>query len=338
MIMSFHTPEFTFHDAEQSAITRHFHPLLAAIDPEIDSLRLVRCLAHAAWQGSDWRNAPEAAGQLAKLEHAIHELSSAGALETLALELERHSDELAKASLHWTSRRLQLVTACERAYSTFKSYPLDQFLRAIACDTSEAFPRNVRQLSPSTALRHFSFGDHPMMRAVVPRALELMAFDQMEDGYPEGIHSYLKESPWWEWPTAEREAIQNYIETCWRGLLSRYPGKMWGYDSFIAVRNFFEVSRPALRNRLVTLWQNDPHLPATLHLATHVSELRHFCDRPQSRESAGATAHPAFVQWCSSHNARLRLESAYLQHSDAAYAPRLAEAADYSAWLCRQKG
>lgn len=320
--------------AESEAILALLRPAVGEDFSEADLAVIVDCLRHAAEQGCDWSRAPAAAGRRASLQDGIEQLCAAGAIDALALEFERHSDDPAKAGIHWTCRRLRLMAACQALYPVFKRYRIESFLRAIDFKANGTSPPSVNKLSAQVALGHFSFDDDRLCRGVLPRALELMALGENDGVLTLGAQSYLTSNKWWEWPSPERKALQDYIEASWLAFLARFPSKMWDLSDLIFIDAIFEICPDGVCARLIRLWRSDRHLPATLALAYYLRFRMQAKDLGMDRESRISNRAILSVRdWCRGNDAQGRLLEAFDRHPNARFSSTLAEAVDLAQWL-----
>lgn len=134
-----------------------------------------------------------------------------------------------------TANARRMRDAVERLYSTFESYQLKP--TTVVCwhchspEEEQALHLvPMRQMTPDGLAGFASdllmtWGDLADFKHFLPRLFEIVAFDFFTDDYPdiETVLGALDRGDWATWPTAEQEAVGDFLAAFWTESLSSWP-------------------------------------------------------------------------------------------------------------------
>lgn len=235
-------------------------------------------------------------------------------------------------------RLLSLEDAVKQLYFTFAPYKVQHPVHGCPCCVSVADQQKLqaaplKQLS-AHHLARFAFkalntwGTENDFKHFLPRLFELIACD--EEGallFPELLFAKLQRAHWREWPRQEQRAIEQYLEALWTDLLNHFEGipRVLAAEFFWGVANAGIPLEPFLRH-----WDDVDSVSALRHLARFVNgELEELVNGWRRR---GEVAQQ-LADWCLRQESQERLERAFFEYEDEAFAHLFAVAADKIFWL-----
>ncbi|WP_021591206.1 hypothetical protein [Actinomadura welshii] len=181
-----------------------------------------------------------------------------------------------------------------------------------------ATPVDEDNLFPLTLRLGGTVGGREYVKSLLPLLFERMVTSGELDGSI--VLSTLTKEQWRHWPSAEQQAIDDYLDAVWRSLLRQFPSRMGAFFDAAAFLQAAATTGDSI-GRYLAVWDTIPDPAADRHLAQLVNE-HDFADARRS----GLTA------WLCREVTIDRLISAFERDHDAAWADDLAMAYDLLSW------
>lgn len=219
-----------------------------------------------------------------------------------------------------TGNEQQLRDAVDGLYATFGSYPLKSTTDVCwhcHSPTEEQALHLVpmREMTPDD-LEGFAsdllmtWGDLADFKHFLPRLFEIVAFDHFTDDHPdiETVLGALDRGEWSSWPTAEREAIGNFLRAFWTANLGSWPS---GYEIETVLASIAQAETDL-----------SPYLAAWGSMEGPAPVL-HFCDLLLDNATRIALGKGLSNPWFGPFPDRESQVRDWLQHERASFAPKV---------------
>ncbi|WP_021591250.1 hypothetical protein [Actinomadura welshii] len=184
-----------------------------------------------------------------------------------------------------------------------------------------ATPVDEDDLFPLTLRLGGTVGGREDVKSLLPLLFERMVTSGELDGSI--VLSTLTKEQWRHWPSAEQQAIDDYLDAVWRSLLRQFPSRIGAFFDAAAFLQAAATTGDSI-GRYLAVWDTIPDPAADRHLAQLVNE-HDFADARRR----GLTA------WLCREVTIDRLISAFERDHDAAWADDLAMAYDLLSWQPR---
>jgi hypothetical protein len=219
----------------------------------------------------------------------------------------------------WNPERVDddLAAVLARLDQAFAPYPRRAVLDGCP-HCRPATPVDEDRLFALTLRLGGTVGGRDDVKSLLPLLFERMVTSGELDGSI--ILSTLDKERWRHWPSAEQQAIDDYLDAVWRSLLSRFPSEIGAFPHAAAFLDAAAMTGDSIE-RYLAVWDTLLDPAADRHLAQLVSE-HNFADARRRDLTA----------WLCRKATTDRLVSAFERDHDAVWADDLAMAYDLLSW------
>ncbi len=230
-----------------------------------------------------------------------------------------------------------LNAAVEQLYSTFARYePTNIAWRSSYAGISDATvakleSRALRELAVSDLDRYIrsamiTWGGVSEFKHFLPRIFELVtrepfAIDPL-------VFEKLDVAEWMTWPQEERDAVDTYVTTLWRWVLTISPDEA---DAGSLLRGIGLSGRDIERE--IDVWRSDHSRTATEQLARLVLNVRDSLVSKTMPRQWHPKDHATVLAFLLEPDTKARIEQAFIESPEGESGRRLADASDVLAWV-----